>query len=232
MTSFNENNAAHPPVQEGTPSEQKSGGGTGCREGVMHGLDGSNRIADEPIRFQSRVRSAQSENVWHNIRRWWLLRGVGHAGSGIHMDAGVHLMRYKANMTFGERVFFKEGARVCAAQPDAVVHIGRNTTIGYHTYIFASSGITIGNDCLIAPFCYLVDADHGIAAGKNINTQDMSARPIVIGDDVWLGARVTVLSGVHIGNGAVAGAGSVINADVPDNVIVAGSPARIVGYRK
>lgn len=232
MTSFDENGAAARSVQNSAASGDKPVKYTGCRDGVMHGLDGSTRLLDEAKRFQSRVRSAESEGLLHDVRRWWNLRGVGAAGAGIHMDAGVHLMRYKANMSFGERVFFKEGARVCAAQPDAMVRIGSNTTIGYHTYIFASSGISIGNDCLIAPFCYLVDADHGIEAGSNINTQNMSARPIVIGDDVWLGARVTVLSGVHIGNGAVAGAGSVINADVPAGAIVAGSPARIVGYRK
>jgi acetyltransferase-like isoleucine patch superfamily enzyme len=183
-------------------------------------------------RFQSRVRTAASGGLWHDMRRWWQLRRVGSAGCGIHMDSGVHLMRYTRHMHFGDNVFFKQGVRLCVAQPQGELRIGSNTTIGYHTTIFASYSVVIGADCLIAPFCYLVDADHGIAAGSRINTQDMTARPVVVGDDVWLGARVTVVSGVRIGTGAVAGAGSVITADVPAGAIVAGAPARIVGYRK
>ena len=55
--------------------------------------------------------------------------------------------------------------------------------------------------------------------------------PVNIGNDVWIGARVTILPGVKIGNGAIIGAGSVVTKDVPDFAIVGGNPARVIKYR-
>ena len=57
-------------------------------------------------------------------------------------------------------------------------------------------------------------------------------KPIVIEDDVWIGARVIILPGVHIGTGAVVGAGAVVTKDVPDYAVVGGNPARILKMRK
>ena len=126
----------------------------------------------------------------------------------------------------------KEGARICPAQPGAMISIGDWTTIGYHVFLFASAGITIGESCLIAPFCYLVDANHGIEGHGLIREQPLTAAPIVIKDGAWLGARVTVLPGVTIGQGAVIGAGSVVTKDIPDFAIAAGSPAQVKGMRE
>ena len=56
-------------------------------------------------------------------------------------------------------------------------------------------------------------------------------RAVIIEDDVWIGARVTILPGVHIGKGSVLGAGSVITADVPPYAVVGGNPARVLKYR-
>ena len=57
-------------------------------------------------------------------------------------------------------------------------------------------------------------------------------KPIVIGDDVWIGGHVIVLPGVHIGTGAIVGAGAVVTKDVPDYAVVGGNPARIIKSRK
>ena len=56
-------------------------------------------------------------------------------------------------------------------------------------------------------------------------------RAVIIEDDVWIGARVTILPGVHIGKGSVLGAGSVITSDVPPYAVVGGNPARVLKYR-
>ena len=85
--------------------------------------------------------------------------------------------------------------------------------------------ITIGDDVLLAPKVGLYTANHALdprerAAGA------CWARPITIGDAVWIGAAVTVLPGVTVGDGAVVGAGSVVTRDVPARAVVAGNPAR------
>jgi maltose O-acetyltransferase len=58
------------------------------------------------------------------------------------------------------------------------------------------------------------------------------AKPVYIGDDVWIGGRVTILPGVHIGNGSVVGTGAVVTKDVPDYAVVGGVPAKVLKYRK
>ncbi len=153
-------------------------------------------------------------------------------GKRVWIDRNVEFMRFPANITIMEDVIVKEGARICCCNAEARVSIGERTTIGYHTFIFASERIIVGDDCLIAPFVYLVDSDHGIEKGKNINIQPNSTAPIIIGNDVWIASNVTILKGVNIGDGAVIAANSVVNMNVGSNEIWGGSPARKIGERQ
>jgi acetyltransferase-like isoleucine patch superfamily enzyme len=77
-----------------------------------------------------------------------------------------------------------------------------------------------------------VDSDHEINRTSLINQQPNKTAPIIIGDDVWLGSNVTVLKGVRIGDGAVVGANSLVNADVEPYTIVGGVPAKVIGKRE
>ena len=98
--------------------------------------------------------------------------------------------------------------------------------------VAAVQPIIIGRRAEIAPYCAFFSYDHGIEPGQEIFGQPLTSKgPIIIGEDAWLGTRVTVLSGVTIGRGAVVGAGSVVVCDIPDNAIAAGSPARVIKYR-
>jgi acetyltransferase-like isoleucine patch superfamily enzyme len=168
----------------------------------------------------------------HHLRLWWKGKRLAACGKRVYFDDNVKIMRFPKNVSLGSDVAIKEGARICACNPDAKIRIGNNTTIGYHTFIFASSSISIGDDCLIAPFVYLVDSNHQIKAGQKINEQPNESKPITIGNDVWIGSNVTILKGVSIGDGAVIGANSLVNADVSANSIVAGTPAKIIGKRE
>ncbi|MBO6577025.1 MAG: acyltransferase [Rhodothermales bacterium] len=98
--------------------------------------------------------------------------------------------------------------------------------------IYASHTIEIGADCLIAPFVYLVDSNHGTAPGINMNRQPNTTAPIKIKNDVWVGAHAIILAGVTVGEGAVVAGGSVVKSDVPSNAIVGGVPARVIGERR
>ena len=141
-------------------------------------------------------------------------------------------MRFPKNIYLEDDVVIKEGARICACNEHAVIKIGKRTTIGYHNFIFASASIEIGDDCLIAPFVYLVDSNHKIDKSTKINLQPNETAPIKIGNDVWIASNVTVLKGVIIEDGAVIAANSVLNQSVPAYEIWGGSPAKKIGERK
>lgn len=104
------------------------------------------------------------------------------------------------------------------------LEIGDGVFVNFGCSISAHTHVRIGDGCQIGQYSIIIDCDY--------HNQDGSAghgspRPIVIGDRVWLGARVTVLKGVTIGEGSVVGAGSVVTSDIPAGVLAAGVPATV-----
>jgi len=106
------------------------------------------------------------------------------------------------------------------------IRIGDNVMIMNGVRISSANEIIIGDDCLIANFCYIMDADwHDIndrtlSPGKNM--------PVVLEKGVWLGDSSIICKGVRIGENSIVGAGSVVRNDIPPNVVVIGNPAKIV----
>lgn len=105
------------------------------------------------------------------------------------------------------------------------IHMGKKVFINSGCRFQDQGGITIGDGVLIGHNVVLATINHDINPGKRA---DLHPAPIVIGNDVWIGANATVLPGVTIGDGAVIAAGAVVTRDVPPNVIVGGVPARIM----
>ena len=92
--------------------------------------------------------------------------------------------------------------------------------------IYCFNKISIGNNVAISEDVLIRDSDsHKILID---NKENIYTAPIIIGDNVWIGAKATILKGVKIGDGAVVAAGSVVTRDVPSNCIVAGVPAKII----
>ena len=184
------------------------------------------------VRRPSGVRKYQNHSCWHRIYQWLLTRKLHSVGHGVYVDYNVQFQRHPERISLGQRTVVKEGSRICPTNPDARILVGDWTTIGHHTFIFATTEIFIGNNCLVAPFCYFVDSNHGVRKDRLIREQDMSAKRIVVGDDVWIGTNSVVLKGVSIGSGAVIAAGSIISEDIPEYAIVAGNPAAVVNFRQ
>lgn len=112
------------------------------------------------------------------------------------------------------------------------IMIGSRTAIGLNNFIHGGGGVTIGDDCLLGPGVAIVSENHLFGdQSKTIRSQGETRLPIVIEDDVWVGARASVLAGVRIGMGSVVAAGAVVTKDVAPYSIVGGVPARLIGRR-
>lgn len=105
-------------------------------------------------------------------------------------------------------------------------HIGKETFINHDAYLMDGGGITIGDHCFIGPHCGMYTAIHPTHyTDRNQGLE--KALPIKIGNNCWIGADVTILPGVTIGNNTIIGAKSVVTIDIPDNVIAFGNPCKV-----
>ena len=111
------------------------------------------------------------------------------------------------------------------------INYGKKTTFGRDCFVnfgctfLALGGITIEDDVFIGPHCVLATEYH---PEEPTTRHSLLTKPIVVKRNAWLGANVTVLAGVTIGENAIVAAGSVVTKDVPDNMVVAGSPAKVI----
>nr|WP_095588117.1 CatB-related O-acetyltransferase [Actibacterium ureilyticum] len=185
-----------------------------------------------------------------------LLPGLlGRAGRGLNFGRNIS-MRCPVRMRLDDHVTIDDGcgldARGAASPDDFVIgartliardtllvvkqnhlRIGADCSIGSQCNFSAVSGITLGDHCIVAGQCYFGGGRYktALGAGPMVSQGLESKGPVVVGNDVWIGAGVRVLDGVTIGDGAIVGAGAVVTGDVAPNAIVAGVPARQIAMR-
>ena len=110
---------------------------------------------------------------------------------------------------------------------------GYNISVGDHFYsnhnlvITDGAKVTLGNNVFIGPNCCITTAEHAIDPEQRKAGLEI-AKPVTVGDNVWIGAGSVVLAGVTIGDGAVIGAGSVVTRSIPEGVVAVGSPCRVL----
>ncbi len=140
------------------------------------------------------------------------------------------------NITIGDNNIIESGLQLTAWKnitPTVRISIGDGCMIRHGAHISATNCITIGNNLLTGTNVFITDNSHGNTSFNSMK-QPPDDRPIVskgaviIGDNVWLGNNVCVLSGVTIGNNAIIGANSVVTHDIPAFCIAGGVPARII----
>lgn len=147
-------------------------------------------------------------------------------GSSLYIGNGVTL----TSRNKGYHINLHSPVKLFADQPKAHIVIGDNTRI-HGTCIHAYQSISIGKNCLIAANCHIIDCNgHDLSFSNvenRINTKGESF-PVIIEDNVWIGANSIILPGVVIGRGSVISANSVVTKDIPPMVVAGGNPAVII----
>lgn len=173
-------------------------------------LAGDLYIADDPeiarrqqqaVRLAARYQAAYAEDAV--AARPILAELLGHLGAEAHVRPPLYV-DYGSNITIGARTF-----------------------VNYNLTVLDVAAITIGEDCQIGPGVQFLTPTHPLEAEPRRDKLE-AARPITIGDNVWLGGGAIVLPGVSIGDNSVIGAGAVVTKDVPAGVVAVGNPARPV----
>ena len=108
------------------------------------------------------------------------------------------------------------------------LEVGDNTSISAYTTLYAAFGIKIGKNCLISSNCGISSYNH---ISESLNRQEQAkedirfSKPVLIGDNVWIGMNACILPGVSVGNNSIIGSGSVVTKNVPPNEVWVGNPA-------
>jgi acetyltransferase-like isoleucine patch superfamily enzyme len=148
----------------------------------------------------------------------------------VFMRCGVHSRDSSEHIQIGERCRIWHGVELHSWGGN--IRIGNRSSLNPYCILYGHGGLEIGSHVRIATHVVIVAANHKFdRIGMTITDQGVSAKGIVIEDDVWIGAGAIILDGVRIAGGAVIAAGAVISRDVPPNAVVAGVPARVIRFR-
>jgi acetyltransferase-like isoleucine patch superfamily enzyme len=152
--------------------------------------------------------------------------------SGAEIKIGINVTLNSRNK--GYHLNMHSPVKLFADRVGAKISIGDNTRI-HGSCIHAYKEISIGSNCLIAANCQIIDSNgHELSfdnVANRINTVG-KPKPIKICDNVWIGANSIILPGVTIGEGSIISANSVVNTDIPEMVVAAGNPAKVIKYVK
>jgi acetyltransferase-like isoleucine patch superfamily enzyme len=161
-------------------------------------------------------------------RAQWHLRSAERLGARVRLWGNPQITN-SGRLLVGERVRLVSTIATLeiAVGPEGLLEIGDSVFINYGCSLGVTKSIKIGKNCSIGTHVIMMDNDFHRMEPERRNERPES-RPIVLEDNVWLGARAIVLRGVTIGEGSVVGAGSVVTRDVPPRSVAAGVPAKVV----
>lgn len=139
-------------------------------------------------------------------------------GEGIHIGSGSSIGSFSLIKVSGTLTDLGEG-----------IHIGTNVGIGEFAHLGGAGGVEIGDDSIIGAYFSVHPENHNFHDKEQlIRLQGVTRQGIKVGQNCWIGAKVTLLDGSVIGNGCVVAAGAVVRGVFPDNVVIGGVPARIL----
>ncbi len=165
--------------------------------------------------------------VWLKLRLGKRLQteGICFVCPGVQLEIGRH-----ATLRIGRWAWIGNDSKIRVHEGE--VSIGAKTVMGQECTISAYQHVSIGRECILADRVMLIDFDHGVVeVDRPIRLQGIYKRDVRVGHNVWMGYGACVLRGVSVGNNAIVGTNTVVTRDVPENAVVAGSPARVIRLR-
>lgn len=172
------------------------------------------------------------------IRTEWIVAKMAEAGTGcffrrigmLHQLGFVHL---GANVSFGDNVYLTAWKSGGASLGNPYLKIEDNCHFGAYNHITCANKVVIGEFCLTGKWVTITDNSHGETDYDSLLLPPKQRKittkgPVVIGKNVWIGDKATILPGVTIGDGAVIAASAVVTKDVPAYSVVGGNPAKII----
>jgi acetyltransferase-like isoleucine patch superfamily enzyme len=154
-----------------------------------------------------------------------LLRGCDAVGPGARTWGRPRVANAGA-MVLGRRITLISS--MCPVEletaPDGRLEVGDDTILNFGVSVYAACRVRLGHNVGVGPYATIADAERRVRG----EPPAVAPRPVEIGDDVWIGARATILPGAVIGAGAVVSAGSVVDGVVPARAVVGGIPARVL----
>jgi acetyltransferase-like isoleucine patch superfamily enzyme len=191
------------------------------KEQIRQGLKGNPKLKRWIDRFIMNQRDARPRWYIRLLAPLYQQRG---RGSKIYWSVRMDTPPYR-KFSLGTKSVIESYCCINNAVGDVL--IGNHTRIGIHNTIIGP--VTIGNHVNLAQGITVTALNHNfIDTTLRIDEQGISTNPVVIGDDVWIGANAVILPGVTIGRHVVIAAGAVVTKDVPDNCVVGGIPAKVL----
>lgn len=151
---------------------------------------------------------------------------------GLYLEGGEFVC-IGANSKIGRNAVITAWRRFGESKFTPIISIGKNANIGDYVHITCANKVIIGDNFLTGRYVTISDNGHG-----NATLEDMSIPPlkrklsskgsVIIGNNVWIGDKATILSGVTLGDGVIVGANTVVTKDVPSYCVAVGNPVRII----
>lgn len=173
---------------------------------------------------------------WRVIKSQWIAGKMAEVGDGVFFKyvAQLHdpqFIRIGNNTSFGKDLYLTAWGGVSNCTPN--LSIGNNCSFGAYNHITCANKITIGDSLLTGKWVTITDNSHGETDKDTLGMRPQkrpitSKGPVVIGNNVWIGDKATILPGVSIGDGAVIAANAVVTKDVPAYSVVGGNPAKVI----
>lgn len=164
----------------------------------------------------------------------WRVKRKVHFGNNCQVLHGCQFvsgeyMFFGDNANIGRYVFFGCYDEKVGGCLNPLLKVGHTFLIGSYSKISVSKGVTIGDNVTVASNVFICDSNHGTSAlTDNYLQNPLSNEEIYIGDGVWIGEKVIILSGASIGKKSIIGAGSVVTKSIPEYCMAVGNPCKVI----